>query len=831
MMTTNILLLLSSIVIIIGGLPNEIQGQWHSDGFQSMHNNWLNMMGNSHRINSMPTFGSLDMRLPERESAAEPLHHQEFDPSVVVVDKGSAEDTEAEPSHESESENPFDMDFPLTMGFNRPNFWSFGLPSSRQKPWWKGPNVCIEKKVIKGDEAVISTKTGGLEVEDQSPTMNMQFQSFGSNLRNSLSLQSTSCSESDTSYTCVSKLIKGRENTTTIVKRQCCHGFFKDTSTGCTKMNLKSLVETMKDLNANRMLKLIERFGMSNILVADNITVLAVIDESLIELEDNVTKDENEVETQDFSYPSAVRRRRETNTMPDSIAMHLLPGFVRSGDMNDDVLVPTLSPSKQQIRFNVYHTHPRRVVTANCVPLVSTNNYAINGIVHIVNRVMPSPTKTLKQIIENDDRFTILGQILSKTNLMDQLNDSKQHITLLAPTDEAFRRLDSLYLERLLKGQSCVDALLNNHIIGDTLCLSAVQEFASVRNRLEKLLPIKRVNQKVEINGINVVESDQLATNGVIHVIDGVISSVESQPISKFLEKHQLTDYMKLLNDSGLLSEWDGLTNVSFFIPSKNAMRSLSQPDLDRIRNNTRDLIGYHVVPTKSEVCDWTEDQLMRTMSDKNQMMRINMFGSDILGFSLRPVVTAQCAPIIAPNQDICGASIYVVDRFLQPSKGTLLQTLDSMENLSIIRQIVQTSGIQEQLTANGTYTLLAPDDETVRNYYSVPQINSMVSNQNESEKFIKRHLFGEIICCSGVNNSPLFLSSQEFRNLDGKLVSAHRSFAGRVRFGTAQVTRCDQMADNGVVHVINRVLTRKRPEMSSSPISHDFSFPLQFVF
>ena len=60
----------------------------------------------------------------------EDLTPQQFDPSVVVVDKGI----------EKENNKPFDTDmsFPFGISFDRPKFWSFGDIFQTYKPWWKG---------------------------------------------------------------------------------------------------------------------------------------------------------------------------------------------------------------------------------------------------------------------------------------------------------------------------------------------------------------------------------------------------------------------------------------------------------------------------------------------------------------------------------------------------------------------------------------------------------------------------------------------------------------------------------------------------------------------
>ena len=90
--------------------------------------------------------------------------------------------------------------------------------------------------------------------------------------------------------------------------------------------------------------------------------------------------------------------------------MHMISGFLRTGDFEDDQLIETLSPSKRSIRINVYN-NPKRVVTANCAPIVSANNYATNGMVHILDRVMPIANQSIGQIIESDPRFSILNKL------------------------------------------------------------------------------------------------------------------------------------------------------------------------------------------------------------------------------------------------------------------------------------------------------------------------------------------------------------------------------------------------------------------------------------
>lgn len=223
---------------------------------------------------------------------------------------------------------------------------------------------------------------------------------------------------------------------------------------------------------------------------------------------------------------------------------------------------------------------------------------------------------------------------MSKTDLTLKLREEGRPITLFAPTNDAFLKLEEIYLERLLKGQSCVEPFLLNHILNSTFCSSAVKTFASVKNALNIILPVKRFDEKLEIDGIPIIQRDLLATNGIIHVIDGVLLSEKSQPISRYLEKHRMTEFLDLIKESGLLTEWDALQNVSFLIPSTEVLKALPKRRLDYIKNNTKEMVDFLVIKPKTNVFEWKSNQMLDTVS--GNQIRVNSFGSSIVSKSSR---------------------------------------------------------------------------------------------------------------------------------------------------------------------------------------------------
>lgn len=63
--------------------------------------------------------------------------------------------------------------------------------------------------------------------------------------------------------------------------------------------------------------------------------------------------------------------------------------------------------ANSSVRVNFYHAPGERLMTANCARLTSVNNYATNGIVHVVDRMIRPVTKTLAQLLAQDSQFSV----------------------------------------------------------------------------------------------------------------------------------------------------------------------------------------------------------------------------------------------------------------------------------------------------------------------------------------------------------------------------------------------------------------------------------------
>lgn len=137
-------------------------------------------------------------------------------------------------------------------------------------------------------------------------------------------------------------------------------------------------------------------------------------------------------------------------------------------------------------------------------------------------------SKDVAGIILNDTKFKTLKEALEKAGLVDSLK-GKGPFTVFAPTDAAFEKLPKDVLESLLKPENKEELikLLNNHVVPGNL---KGEDLAKLNGKEIELASTNKAkievkNNEIYINGAKVIVSDIIAKNGVIHVIDAVITN------------------------------------------------------------------------------------------------------------------------------------------------------------------------------------------------------------------------------------------------------------------------------------------------------------------
>ena len=120
--------------------------------------------------------------------------------------------------------------------------------------------------------------------------------------------------------------------------------------------------------------------------------------------------------------------------------------------------------------------------------------------------------------------FTTLAAALQAAGLVDTLK-SEGPFTVFAPTDEAFAKLPAGTVETLLKPENKdqLIAVLTYHVVAGKVTAEQVVELTSATTVNGQDVTIAVKDGGVMVDNANVIKTDIMTSNGVIHVIDAVI--------------------------------------------------------------------------------------------------------------------------------------------------------------------------------------------------------------------------------------------------------------------------------------------------------------------
>jgi uncharacterized surface protein with fasciclin (FAS1) repeats len=142
----------------------------------------------------------------------------------------------------------------------------------------------------------------------------------------------------------------------------------------------------------------------------------------------------------------------------------------------------------------------------------------------VVGSGVPARTDVRKDVVENAieaGSFKTLATALQAAGLIDTLKGTGP-FTVFAPTDEAFAKLPAGTLEALLKDKAKLTAVLTYHVVPGKLMAMDVVKLTEAKTVQGQSIKIGTVGG-VKVDNANVVKTDIVASNGVIHVIDTVI--------------------------------------------------------------------------------------------------------------------------------------------------------------------------------------------------------------------------------------------------------------------------------------------------------------------
>lgn len=167
------------------------------------------------------------------------------------------------------------------------------------------------------------------------------------------------------------------------------------------------------------------------------------------------------------------------------------------------------------------------VIMLSFIQTAKLNCYAYPEVQSLSQRQDAPQSKNIVDIASSDSRFKTLVTALKAAGLVDTLK-GEGPFTVFAPTDDAFSKLPAGQIDELLKPENkkTLVNILTYHVTpGKVTAKDAIKlngKEVPMLNGAKAKIEVK--DNQVYIDGAKVIVTDIMAKNGIIHVIDTVMT-------------------------------------------------------------------------------------------------------------------------------------------------------------------------------------------------------------------------------------------------------------------------------------------------------------------
>jgi len=426
----------------------------------------------------------------------------------------------------------------------------------------------------------------------------------------------------------------------------------------------------------------------------------------------------------------------------------------------------------------------------------------------------PAPTPDIVDTAVAAGTFKTLAQALEAAGLVETLK-GEGPFTVFAPTDEAFAKLDKALLDDLLKPENkdTLVAILTYHVVAGKVTAADVVKLNKAKTVQGEEITIKVDGNMVMVNDAKVTQTDIMAKNGVIHVIDTVIlpPSVAEKlagPTKDIVETAVAAGTFKTLAQAleaaGLVETLKGEGPFTVFAPTDEAFAKLDKALLDDLlKPENKDtlvaILTYHVVAGKVTAADVVKLNKAKTVQGEEITIKVD--GNMVMVNDAKVTQT----DIMAKN-----GVIHVIDTVILPPSVAeklagptkdIVETAVAAGTFKTLAQALEAAGLVETLKGEGPFTVFAPTDEAFAKLDKA-LLDDLLKPENKDTlvAILTYHVVAGKVTAADVvklNKAKTVQGEEITIKVDGNMVMVN----------DAKVTQTDIMAKNGVIHVIDTVI------------------------
>ncbi|MDP6199768.1 MAG: fasciclin domain-containing protein, partial [Candidatus Poseidonia sp.] len=476
--------------------------------------------------------------------------------------------------------------------------------------------------------------------------------------------------------------------------------------------------------------------------------------------------------------------------LSDILLYHVVEGNVPSTALSD--CMSAQAANGQSLSFTVGDS-----VMVNNAGVSRADVATSNGVIHMIDKVL-TPTDTPTDIPRtaqcNGNHNSLVAGVVQAELLATLQGDGP--FTVFAPTDQAFADagIDLASLDTP-EGKTVLSDILLYHVLDGEVPAANVSDCMNATAVNGQPLSFT-VGTSVMINGATVTATDVPTSNGIIHVIDKVLTPTDTpNDIPRTAQCTGVHDSLvAAVIQAELLETLQGEGPFTVFAPTDQAFADAGI-DLTTLDNPEgalalSEILLSHVVAGSVLAEDVVDCMTAETVSGHT------------LAFSVGDAVMVNGATVSTVDVMTSNGVIHVIDTVLSPlaNPNDIPRTAQCTgAHDSLVAAIIQAE-LLETLQGEGPFTVFAPTDQA----FADAGIDLAALNTVEGKETLTEILLSHVV-------AGTVLATNVSDCMTAETLSGHSlSFTvdDSVKVNGATVTTSDVLASNGVIHVIDTVLT-----------------------
>lgn len=402
--------------------------------------------------------------------------------------------------------------------------------------------------------------------------------------------------------------------------------------------------------------------------------------------------------------------------------------------------------------------------------------------------------------------FSTLITALEAAGLDSTLADTSASFTVFAPTDDAFAALGQGTIDALLADTDKLTSILTYHVLaGDPVASEAAIGLAgsTVETVNGEKIAITVRSDELYINNAKVTSADIEASNGIIHVIDAVITPPEKTVVDgtiadAAIATESLSTLVTAVQAAGLVDALsDPEATFTVFAPTNDAFAALGEEtitallgDIEKLTN----ILQYHVVAGSAI-------DSITALSQIGEM--VEMLNGDSVSISVdEGVLKINNAAVTISDIVTNNGIVHVIDTVLMPT-GNLVEVAIANGSFTTLVQAVQAANLVETLAdETKMFTVFAPTDDA---FAALPEgtLDALLADVDALSNVLLYHVIADQTVDS---DAAIALAGSMVTMANGQDVTVTVT-DGKLFLNDSEVIIADVKASNGIIHVLDAVL------------------------